>query len=561
MAIPNRYRVVNFIPERILQARELLQLQDISQGLDVSGLGGLSGGTSTSAIGGQSSYRQGAILNADITTLGSIVSIHAVDVTKPISVYVRDRWENLISPGELYPVTLTIAGPTSLYLNWVITNVDAIGSGGSGTDTTLVDLGTGAPAAGMGQLSLSLSATDASGSPAFPQLYMNSQPIKICNFTYSSGTYTVVPIDNVQAVAYANENTSGFVSLTTNTSNGKALSSDDPTVTNTRTPSPLSVDDASVRVPISPGGTNSDGTTIYNLSSDAGGISATKIILTATTQLLSDAWTAFMGLYNALYDAFTNHHVGLVLGAGDTHPMPSAADVGGCPLSHEGTNLNDPAGGHLGGVSHNAIVIQYTSGYQLNRPLSGPVGAAMDPAYGVFDAGGATNIASLNHDGDIYSEKSNIIVSPGVTAPYTLTAPVGSSLALRSVSDQVLADHVNQTSHANPHGLTLVDIAAPICTQNTSSGHTFGVTYHNTGRYALFVCVTANCGSAGGAMTGYSGPTSPPTTPVASQARVPAASSDPDENVCMTFVVPAGYYYSAAVFALGLTYWVEWSFA
>lgn len=618
-SIPSRYRVVNFIGGRILEARELLQLQDISHGIDVLG-----NGTSTSYVEEEVSYRQGAMLNGTIVVSGSSATIQPTDGVNPIMVFVRDRWESFQST-ELNPVTLS-GGQTALYLNWqiiIITSTD---------DPTLVDGATGQPTAEMGQLSLQVSATDTSAASltAGVQLYKNTSPIVLCNFTYANGVYTVVPLDNVNPNSLANNVTSGFVKLTTGTAAGIAVSTNDPRMTNTRSPSTASVIDASVRTPVSPGGANADGTTTYNLTSDPGGISAAKVVLTATTQLLSDAWNLLQSNFNSLLSRY-NAHQGVILGLSNTHPIPTPAQVGAAPLSHVGLPLNLP-------TSHTATVNQGSSGFILNRGTGTPIGG--DAGYGIFSGSGL--VAGLMHNGDVYSSwaAQNVSASPGGIG-VTFAGPLGYYSALSTV----VAQHVNQTSNANPHGLTLAnlggqpalgftpvqqgtgigqfpntvkigwdgsyvritidatdmggvvfqnqfnstlanyatnatvnnDIAAvngSINTINTdlntlnplkalqqnSPGKQYNTIYQNQTGYPMTVAVSGSTGSGGGAMTAVTGPTYPPTIPVVTQSRVPAASSNPVEQVGITFMVPQGWYYEVEVFQLGLNSWVEWSY-
>ena len=448
---PGRYRVVNFIGGRILEARELLQMQEIIQGIDV-----VNGGTPTSSVEEQATYRQGAMLNATITVTGTNVAVSATNGSLPVQVFVRDRWESFLS-GELTSVTLS-GGQTSMYLNWAIVIVD------NTQDSTLVDAGTGAPTAQMGQLNLQISATDTSAVSldSGTQLYKNLSPIPLCHFTFASGNYTLVPIDNVNPTAYASNTTSGLVKLTTGTASGVAVSTDDSRMSNARNPIAGSVEDVSVRTPVSPGGTNADGTTIYNLTSDPGGISATKIVLTATTQILSDAWTWLVTTFNSLLSRYDAHE-GIILGLSNTHPFPNASQVGAAPASHVGLPLNLS-------TSHTATVSQSSGGFVLSRPVGGPAGAAMDAGYGIFNGG--TLAAGLNHDGDIYSQSASTeVATPGPIGNPLIT--YSGPLGLVSSIATVLAEHVNQTSGStDPHGI--VGLTSITSTASTDSIGTLG---------------------------------------------------------------------------------------
>jgi hypothetical protein len=466
---PGRYRVVNFIGGRILEARELLQMQEIIQGIDV-----VNGGTPTSSVEEQATYRQGAMLNATITVTGTNVAVSATNGSLPVQVFVRDRWESFLS-GELTPVTLS-GGQTSMYLNWAIEIVANTDVGSGLYDPTLVDgggitgLGTGAPTAQMGQLNLQISATDTSTTPlnSATQLYKNLSPIPLCYFTFASGNYTLVPIDNVNPTAYASNTTSGLVKLTTGTASGVAVSTDDSRMSNARNPIAGSVEDVSVRTPVSPGGTNADGTTIYNLTSDPGGISAAKIVLTATTQLLSDAWTWLVTQFTSFTNNYNTTHINQMLGSAATHPMPTVGNLPGqinaTPASHMNMNLN-LANSHPATVSQSG-----GGGFALVRPVGGPAGAPMDAGFGITNGG--VLAAGLNHDGDIYSQSASTeVATPGPIGNPLIT--YSGPLGLVSSIATVLAEHVNQTSGStDPHGI--VGLTSITSTASTDSIGTLG---------------------------------------------------------------------------------------
>jgi hypothetical protein len=554
---PGRYRVVNFIGGRILEARELLQMQEIIQGIDV-----VNGGTPTSAVEEQATYRQGAMLNATITVTGTNVTVSATNGSLPVQVFVRDRWETFLS-GELTSVTLS-GGQTSMYLNWAIEIVANTDVGSGLYDPTLVDgggitgLGTGAPTAQMGQLNLQISATDTSTTPlnSATQLYKNLSPIPLCYFTFASGNYTLVPIDNVNPTAYASNTTSGLVKLTTGTASGVAVSTDDSRMSNARNPIAGSVEDVSVRTPVSPGGTNADGTTIYNLTSDPGGISAAKIVLTATTQLLSDAWTWLVTQFTSFTNNYNTTHINQMLGSAATHPMPTVGNLPGqinaTPASHMNMNLN-LANSHPATVSQSG-----GGGFALVRPVGGPAGAPMDAGFGITNGG--VLAAGLNHDGDIYSElAAGAIVSGGVPG-LTYSGPLG----LTSIVATVLAEHVNQDSHANPHGLTIADLhAGP--TMNASTGHVAGInapgpTYTAPSNAWLTVMVTGEL--YGG--VGHAGTWQATVNGIVVNLNGVTNSSG---AASISFEVPAGATYSVRTGSvapgddsyLDLTNWVEYS--
>jgi hypothetical protein len=438
-----RYRQLNFVGARILQARELNWLQEMDQGVAVT--------NNETPVSGQlqSLYRQGALFNVSIGTSGMVVTLSATDNTKPMMVFVRDRWETFPRNNDdttdgtgtyagNHTITLSGAGTLSVYLNWEL----KIRTGGlTGDDPTLTDSLTNEAVASGGELILHVSYQDTSGAAlSGSQLAKNIAPVPLFTFTSTGTTLSLHAIDNVFTQALASTLTSGFVSTTTNTP--VVVSTDDTRMTNGRSAADGSVHDASVRTPIAAGGTNADGTPTYNLSGDIGGINAAKLVYTAGTQLVSDFLTWIKTQFNNLLNRYNSHETA-ALGLINTHPIPTASQVGAAPLSHVGQVLGLS-------TSHPPVVNQNSGGFQVNRSSGG--GSVDDPAYGVFVTG--SPIASINHDGDVYSSKAG-----------AFTATPGGSLASGPLSHmglvaQVISQHVNQISHANPHGLAAADIGA-----------------------------------------------------------------------------------------------------
>lgn len=437
-----RYRQLDFIGARILQARELNWLQEMDQGVAVND-------NETSVSGQlQAQFRQGAMYNVKVSISGLVVTLSATDVTKPMMIFVRDRWEIFPSNNDdVTDITGTYAGnhtitlgntSTKVFLNWEL----KIRTGGlTGDDVSLTDATTNEAVASAGELILHISNVDTSGvSLSGSQLAKNTSPIALLTFTNTGSALTLVPTDNVLTAAKASSTTSGFVQATTNTP--IVVSTDDPRMTNARGAADGSVHDASVRTPLPTGGTNADGTPTFSIIADIGGISAAKIVYQAGTQLVSDFIGWIKVQFNNLLTRYNSHETA-VLGLANTHPFPTAAQVGATPISHVGQPLNLV-------TSHPAVCNQDSGGMRVNR--SGPGGAADDPAFGVFVSGNP--IVSVNHNGDVFSTKSG-----------AFTASPGGSLASGALSHlgliaQVLTQHVNQISHANPHGLTAGDIGA-----------------------------------------------------------------------------------------------------
>lgn len=427
-----RYRYIDWIANRILEASELDRLQQIAQGVApdnvtpwVWDLGAL--------------YSEGATLNVTPSINGRTVTLTPTNNALPMLVFVRGRWE-ILQTTEAVAVTLA-ANQTILYLNWWLVIRD------NTVDPSLVDSATGAATAEMGELVLQVSAADNSTTALNTALYFQQNPKPIGLFTFSAGSpMSVVSTSGIQAQALASGSKAGFVTLSTATSNGKALSSDDPAVTNSRNPNALSVTDASVRTPV----LNGNGQTLpigTGPGQDPGGISTAKLVHVPTSQTAAAVIEAVRAEAAATDAAFTAHK-SAPLGNG-VHQMPTATQVGAAPASHVGQALGLS-------TSHPPNVNADSGGFQVLRD-PGAAAQAMDAGFGILMAGALQ--AGLLHNGDVYSLLSKAITAypagrDGDGAQTTQT------LGLLSVIASVLAGHVNKTSHNNPHGLAAADIGA-----------------------------------------------------------------------------------------------------
>lgn len=430
-----RYRQFQFEGARILEAREVNDTQYMAQGV------AFDDATVSSYPGSTAVYRQGAVFNMKAVATGLTVVLSAINNTLPMLVFVRDRWEAVKTP-EIE--TLTFNGTqTKIFLNWQLiirTSTD---------DSTLVDQLTNQATANAGELILDISLTDISAvSLASNQLAKNTSPIVIFQYTNSGSALTTVAVDNTNVQALATQTYSGLVTTTTATTT--VASTDDPRLTNNRSASDGSVHDATVRVPTAIGGNNSDGTPIYNLTGDIGGISAAKIVLTATTQLMSDAYNWLKTQFLALQSLF-NAHSGAALGQANTHPLPTAAQVGAAPISHVGLPLGLS-------TSHPPTTSKNSGGFALTRDHTNTP-AAFDPAFGVFNDNSGTAIVALTHDADVISNAAAAFTASPLVESGDGTLANGSLLNLALIA-AVLSQHVNKTSHKNPHGLAPADIGA-----------------------------------------------------------------------------------------------------
>jgi hypothetical protein len=436
MPTPNRYRDITFIGARILQARELNLLQYIDQGFD-----------STNAVQTsydlQAIYKQGAFLNVQPQLSGNnVVTFVAINGGLPALIFVRDRFESLIS-GEGGPITLP-PGSGNIYMNWVLVKVT------SAQDPALVDFTTGTSTAEMGELQITISATDTSGvALGGSELSKNTSPIIVATYTGSGGSLVVTIADHVFTHAQGGVGVSGLVQLTGPSPAGLGVGNNDPRMSDSRPPAAGSVVDASVRVPVTTGNTNADGTDEYTIPADGGtdpgGVSGAKIILLAARQTLEAGWNWLKASFNTLLGRY-NAHEGAALGSLTTHPFPTAIEVGAVPASHVGQPLNLS-------TSHPATVNQSTGGFRVNRDSS-VVPGAVDPAYGVFES---INLrAGITHDGDIFSILADGLSVPASDGDGPLTH--NGTLGLMSLIAGVVSEHISKNSHKNPHGLALSDI-------------------------------------------------------------------------------------------------------
>lgn len=419
MANPNKYRLVEYQRANILQARELISQQRIDAMVDNTG--------AAVAYDMGALFREGATLNADISTAAGNVTISKKDPAYDILVFVRNQWEILA------PQVVALGAATELFLNWSLRRVT------SAEDGTLVnDDNPAEGAANMGELVLTIATASNHGvAKTGNELEKNTSAISLWKF--NAGLY--VPQDNLKPGAYANQAQGGLVKTTTATAT--VVSTDDARMTDMRTPSDLSVTDPKVTAPDAQVGNSTLGGTRYDITAGlTKGINATKLIWVAMKASVADALQWLKDKAEAVETAY-NAHKTAKLGLANTHPMPTPADVGAAPNSHVTTLL---------GVDHPAKTVGDTAGFTVQRASNG-AGAADKNAFQLLDAAAAA-LAKITHDGDFYSKKADgqiITGAPGLT---------GGAMGLASDIAKALKQHVDQTA-ANPHGVTPAMIGAP----------------------------------------------------------------------------------------------------
>lgn len=565
---PSLYRYIDYIGGNILDASNVLLLETLTGRSFDLGLGTL--------------YNSGALLNGVFIISGSSITFQSNDGINPVAVFINYATSggnsalvgaSVGSAFEPLGMTVTIGGsqPSSgasnpLYLNWewdIITSSD---------DPTFIDGITGEPTIEAGQLLVTVSWTDNSGTPLddSTQFAKNLSPIILANFNMSGSPITVSYINQVPGYAWGNPNQAGLVELTDDS--GLAPGNTDSRLSNARDPIPGSVYNSSVAALIS-SGTNSSslsawaantayavgnqivdsngnietvvqvsgtgtsgayapapsttptyssitaytpgnyvvyagiyyicilsstgntppnatywavvpnwntsigGTTLDNPGAnqinwvnggtasstkydpdtpDQGGIFTDSIIYTTLKQQLTGFLdTVNTSIENALI-ALSNH-IGKPLGSSETHPFPTAFQVGAAPASHVGQVLGL-------GTSHPAQVDSDHSGFIVLRnpvvtpnPNSG--GIPVDSAFELTD--GTNNLVALSHLGDVYGSLPNTVTvsggnGSGGTAVYTGQGGLLSFIA------KALGEHVGYRTHGNnnPHNLDAADIGA-----------------------------------------------------------------------------------------------------
>lgn len=423
MANPARYRSVVFLGNRVLQDRELNKLEMIYRGVDA--------GNNVTVEDLSALYNDGAHYNIQPNINGATVTFGPIDATKPMLVFARGRWE-ILQAAEAPPITLTTTN-LNVYLNWHLvlrTSTD---------DPTLIDVTSGQPTAEMAEMVLSVSQTDdAARALANTEFDKNVTTNLMFTFVYSLGNFALLSTAGPRKQTLANHLRAGFVTLSTSTSGGQAVASDDARLGDARAPALASVVDASVRKPVA----NANGQ--FDLTTDPGGIGTSKLVHQPTHTTGESAIETARTTANAAQGLITNH-VGKALGTG-VHPMPTATDVGAAPNSHVGQALGLS-------TSHPPIMNVDSGGFRVNR--SGAPAASTDPAYGVFN--GTSLTAGLMHDGDVFAAKAKQFSA----APKVETGDVGLYAGpLGSLSQIALAlsQHINKTQNKNPHGLKLTDV-------------------------------------------------------------------------------------------------------
>jgi len=502
---PALYRYIKFIGGNILDASNVTLLQTELERLGSQGAGQL--------------YQQGALLNAVFSISGTSIVFQQLNIGFDVFVFINGQWEDLGATVTINGTQPSSGATNNLYLNWSwdiktssddptfldgITGEPTIQAGQLSIDIDWVDT-SGTPLNPSTQFAkntspIVLATFDMSVPSVVTVTYLNSV------FPYAFGTPTQAgltrltdtsglapgntdsrlsdnrtPLDHsVTDVKVKNLISSGF--------NSSALfpwaASTIYTVGNQIIDSNGNIETVVAVAGLGQSGSSAPtwnltvgGNTIDNpgvnqitwvnggtastvkydpATPNQGGIFSDHIIYTTLTESL----TAFLdsvntSIANALI-ALSNH-IGRPLGSSETHPFPTASQVGAAPASHVGQVLGL-------GTSHPAQTNSDHGGFvTLRNPANPPNpnvgGIPVDNSFATSD--GTNILSSLTHLGDVFSLLATSSVANGGNGSGGTAVNTG-ALGLLSKVAAVLAEHVNYKSHGNnnPHNLDAADIGS-----------------------------------------------------------------------------------------------------
>jgi hypothetical protein len=420
-------RKLQFIPNRILKAEELVRVQQLDQARDVRGLGTI--------------FQEGATLNVKTEVSGATISLSPESADYPMWVFVNGSWEQ-IAPASFNLDPSKQTGDDYIYLNWAIWRVTADGESGSIADESLLDVGSGEKVAEAGQLELIVSTNDTSATTldGDKQFAKNTSPVVMFRLERGeNGSITPHQTIRVIDAAKATKALAGFVTLSTNTANGVAVSNDDPRLVQELKPNSVydfHVSKPEKYIPIEP--TQFFGTPKAKVLGDGiKGISTTSVYDAATSTVLSDLIPAMATM---LLNVVANVQA-LANNAGSQTPAPAYQQppayvpppAPAIPDGHVGQPLGESG-------THPARVESDTEGFAVVRKSAG-AGSSANVGYGIKDRDNNL-LVGMTHDGDVVASKAKV-------------STIGSTqLATLSVIAATLANHVNNHPGAGGGGGT-----------------------------------------------------------------------------------------------------------
>lgn len=511
-SMPNLYRYVDFIGGNILDASNVQLLQSIlsTQPSNLETIGA----TGLSQVYQQGTLLN-AVFNITGTGAGTVIVMTHANTNYPIFVLVNGQFESLGNTVTIAGSQPTSGAAEDLYLNWslnIITSaLDPTFVDGETGEPTIeagqIALDVDWSDTSGASLDPSTQFAKNTATIILATFDFNASPTTV---TYINGVFPYAEGNPNQAGLVALTDTSGIAVGTTDPRNSNERVPTDGSVDNDKISTPISSGTNSSSLPVwmfndlaytvgsqiqdSNGnietvvtvyGTPESGSSAptWNLSLggqtidnpganqivwiNGGPASTTKYDPSTSGQApntdnlvystLKEKLTTFLDSVNTSINnvliALTNH-IGKALGTAETHPFPTAAQVGAAPASHVGLPLGLP-------TSHPALVNSDMGGFVVDE-LTGTISG---DAY-VLNDDSSTRKVALTHGGDVYSTAAGAYTASALEGDGATPDPNNGALTTLSRVAAILADHVgfNVTGQSpvanNPHNLHPGDIGA-----------------------------------------------------------------------------------------------------
>ena len=403
------YRYIRFVGARILQAKELLDLQDLESRRDKVGFGAM--------------FSEGASVNTKFTVSGTTVTAGPIESALPMLAFFNGAFEAI--PGAVLDYDVKQTGSDAVYLNWVLWRVTSDGTyqgqAGCLTDLTLIDTNTNEPVGERGQLQIILSTDDSLASEPLDPVTMiakNTSPIRLCTLAWADSALAVDEVASFHGYMEATGARPGVARLSTATSQGEAAAADDPRLSDERVPEDASVDTSKVSAPVTAGGTTSILTPDYKTGDTDGGVSSDRVVYKSIKAKLTDFLDWTLTKINYLLGRDTNHENRIAALEGKpeqkidlsyhiNQPLGRSGDQGTHPpVVRSGNDMMQGFEYHgAPGIIPNGGVAaegRYAlSAYDSENHLMGGIKVNGDYAYA--EPNGLAMLAGLNPDGFAYA--------------------------------------------------------------------------------------------------------------------------------------------------------------
>lgn len=409
------YRKVEFIGGRILQARELNDLQTSEAARRQDTLSSI--------------FRNGAAFNLDAAIVGNGVTLRRKSATERLAIVLNASCESLDETTVLLPAPKA-SGVDILYAHWVLWRVtpDGLHNGTPGclTDSSLIDAATNEKAAERAQFQMVLSFDASLSAEALDPVRMlakSTAPVPVLEIVWDDATPSVAYYDPFLSTLAATDQTAGVARMSTPTSN-VAVADDDPRLG--AGIAPESIKTSMVSRAEETGGT----TTIQSAEIKTGvadtGIDCDRLWYAPLKAKVSDVLTYLASRAAALATMLDDHANRLTVL--ENRPAPNSSALDG----HIGSALGKNAGG---GFSHKPLVVDMLGGYEMVGS-----GSTSTFAYMVRLPDG-TLVGGVTHAGDFVLVNANLAAMIRSVSPnYDLTS--FSKLALRVAYLQATVDAV-----------------------------------------------------------------------------------------------------------------------